>query len=327
MRNAKVKSSLLPPKYSVCSTIFNNANRVKRALDLLMKAFKNKNFEMIIVDSYSTDGSFEILQEYARRYHNIKVLRKKCSRGLGQQIAFENSRGEIVIFIHMDTWYEPEKLSKLLKAWEKSKYRQLAVLTLSPPIWICPRFVVEETGGWRNYNYGEDIDFATRIFVSGKGIFVPIELGLDEPLGETKVSFLGAGIIDREIRYAKSIPRYFIRKWKNTMDCYTSCDYTLRKRVLRYRCMKETHFIVLFFFACLRILSKVHNLALKRPISHVDENLPNHCWFIYQMIKNMINPAVFGLKPAKKLLPPVWEKELPIVSQFHPEIRKILKLD
>jgi len=84
-------------EYSFLSTIYNNVNRVKVCLDSILAAVSGLDFEIVIVDNYSTDGSFEVLKEYARLNSNIRILRCNCLRGLGRQIAFENSKGKYVV--------------------------------------------------------------------------------------------------------------------------------------------------------------------------------------------------------------------------------------
>lgn len=308
------------PKYSVCATLFNNANRLEETLNRLMKALKGKNFEIVVVDSYSTDGSFEILKKYAQKYGVIKILREKCSRGRGRQIAFEHAKGEIIIFVDMDTWYKPNKLSKLLKGWERSEYRHLVLITLSP-LWICPRSIVREIGGWKDFNAADDIDFMTRIYIHNKGIFCPISLGLNEPVKEQQISFLGVKItlFGRERRYSKSLFSFIRRKWKDTIDSYNACDYTFRKLILKHRYF-GANFIATFLYASLLVFSKILTFCLKKPVSRADENLPNNYWVNYQMIKSMVDPKVFGLKRERDPFS-IWKKEdLLFISQFYPEI-------
>jgi len=67
--------------FSFLSTIYNNVNRVNICLDSILYATDGLDVEIIIVDNFSTDGSFEILQKYAHSNPNIRIFRQECSRG------------------------------------------------------------------------------------------------------------------------------------------------------------------------------------------------------------------------------------------------------
>ena len=58
--------------------------------------------EFIVCDSRSIDGIPEILNEYHSFFREFKIISKKCSRGVGRQMAFENSSGKYIIQIDLD---------------------------------------------------------------------------------------------------------------------------------------------------------------------------------------------------------------------------------
>ena len=90
---------------SIYATVFNNSNRVASSLDSIINQLPdfNENFEMVIVDNFSTDGTWEILQEYADRYSNITIFQLECKRGTGRQKAFEMTSGEYVFSVDLDS--------------------------------------------------------------------------------------------------------------------------------------------------------------------------------------------------------------------------------
>ena len=69
---------------SIYGTVFNNANVIRKSINSVITNLPNfkKRFEMVIVDNYSTDGTYEILKEYQKRYPNITIIQKKCTRGI-----------------------------------------------------------------------------------------------------------------------------------------------------------------------------------------------------------------------------------------------------
>ena len=72
------------------------------------------NWEMIIIDDCSTDGSYEIAQEYAIKDNRIKVIRneKNCGAAISRNKAIEIAQGEFVAFLDSDDLWFPFKLEK-----------------------------------------------------------------------------------------------------------------------------------------------------------------------------------------------------------------------
>ena len=148
------------PTYSICITQYNNATTVRRALDSILAQIDTR-FEIVVVDNLSTDGSREILAEYAKAGKIGKLVEKHCTRGLGWQTAVENARGKYVIVdLDMDDEFKPE-LDRLL-AFYHSKcegYILAAVADLqsswSKNVTIGPRDLVLGLGGWPDLQFYE----------------------------------------------------------------------------------------------------------------------------------------------------------------------------
>ncbi len=153
--------SLAGSKYNICITQFNNASTVRQALDSILDQIDGR-FQVIVVDSLSTDGSREILNEYASA-GKIRLVEKKCSRGKGRQIAFENSSGDYVIAnLDMDDVFRP-KLNELLDFYHSKCEGNLMRGTKNTDIdqWaqnvtIAPRKLLNEIGGWPDLQLFED---------------------------------------------------------------------------------------------------------------------------------------------------------------------------
>jgi glycosyltransferase involved in cell wall biosynthesis len=124
----------------------------------------NDSFEIVVCDNCSNDGSKEILQEYAQK-GRIKLIVEKSSRGRGRQIAFENSTGSYIIS-GLDT---DDKLTQDFIVFLNIYHRCYEGEMLSAgTIHVIPRNLVKEIGGWRDLNYGEDVDFHKRAKSSGR---------------------------------------------------------------------------------------------------------------------------------------------------------------
>lgn len=72
------------------------------------------DWEMLIVDDCSTDGSYEIALEYASKDSRIKVFRNEQNSGaaISRNRAIEESKGEYLAFLDSDDLWMPEKLEK-----------------------------------------------------------------------------------------------------------------------------------------------------------------------------------------------------------------------
>jgi glycosyltransferase involved in cell wall biosynthesis len=67
-------------KYSICIMHYNNNTTLKASLESILSQIA-KDFEVVLVDNYSDDGSKEISDE-SHATRRIRLIRKLCSRGL-----------------------------------------------------------------------------------------------------------------------------------------------------------------------------------------------------------------------------------------------------
>jgi glycosyltransferase involved in cell wall biosynthesis len=163
-------------------THYNNISTVRRSLNSVLEQIDGR-FEIVIVDNFSNDGSYEILSEYAAK-NQIKLIQSRCSRGRGRQIAFENSFGDYVISgMDLDDIFKPFLIPAVKSYHEtcEGKLLQFRQRTVS----IAPRKLIVQLGGWRDVNYGEDADLFLR--AKNAGMKVPdvlepiaIEIGTHE---------------------------------------------------------------------------------------------------------------------------------------------------
>ena len=80
------------------------------------------NWEMLIQDDCSTDNSFEIALEYAKKDHRVKVFRNEKNSGaaITRNNAIEIAQGKYLAFLDSDDIWFPEKLEKQLEFMQKN---------------------------------------------------------------------------------------------------------------------------------------------------------------------------------------------------------------
>ena len=109
------------PKYSIITPQYNSFSLMERYFDSLENQ-TFKDFEVVIVDDYSTDDSYEKLQEYASRSPLAITLRqaeKNAGPGNARNIGLDNAKGEWITFIDNDDWVVTDFLERVDKVIER----------------------------------------------------------------------------------------------------------------------------------------------------------------------------------------------------------------
>ena len=106
---------------SVIIPVYNVQEYLGRCLESVIQN-TYKNLEIICINDGSTDHSFEILQEYAKKDRRFIVINQKnmgvsAARNTGLEIA----SGENIAFIDSDDWIHPQYFEILLKMQEICK--------------------------------------------------------------------------------------------------------------------------------------------------------------------------------------------------------------
>lgn len=103
------------PAYNVRSDF------IRRALDSALSQTYS-NFELIISDDASTDGTQNICKAYAKRDSRIRYIRHDNNIGPMRNFyfAFKQTQGEYFVWLADDDWWAPDFLEKLISALENN---------------------------------------------------------------------------------------------------------------------------------------------------------------------------------------------------------------
>jgi len=106
------------PLVSILIPNYNKTAFLRETLDSVLSQTYT-NLECIIVDDHSTDHSWEILEEYAKKDSRIKIFKRPDDRIKGGSVArnyaFELSKGEFVQWLDSDDVIHPNKIQDQLQ--------------------------------------------------------------------------------------------------------------------------------------------------------------------------------------------------------------------
>ena len=94
---------------------FNSERFIGEAIDsVLDQTFIN--WELLVVDGQSWDGTRGLIKSYCKLDNRIKLIENKDDRGPSQarSLGFGESRGEYIAFLDSDDLWHPEKIERQL---------------------------------------------------------------------------------------------------------------------------------------------------------------------------------------------------------------------
>ena len=109
-----------PPRVSVCIDVYNYADYLPRAIELVLEQTFS-DFELIVVDDRSTDASLDVAQAYARHDNRIRAVRNAANLGMvrNRNACLRLTAGEYVKFVHADDFLcAPDALTKMVARME-----------------------------------------------------------------------------------------------------------------------------------------------------------------------------------------------------------------
>lgn len=107
-------------KISVVVPAYNEAANIPYLIEEFDRFIKDhKNYEVIVVDDGSEDGTFDVANDYKRRY--LKVISHKRNRGKTQAIisGTDAAKGDIIVIFDADMQYDPYDIPKLIELVDK----------------------------------------------------------------------------------------------------------------------------------------------------------------------------------------------------------------
>jgi glycosyltransferase involved in cell wall biosynthesis len=208
------------PKISIVIASYNREDYLPKAIEsVLLQTYEN--FELIIWDDGSTDGSLAIAQEYAQYDPRISVMvspRPRQGHGAVLNQAFAHTSGEYIGWVDSDDALAPEALA-----------RTAEILDRSPDIgWVYTNYVeMDETdnvlglGGRCQVPYDRDrllVDFMTFHFrLMRRSVFDAVG-GLDASFRTASDYDLCLKLSEEAAVYHVNQPLYYYRIHTNSLS-------------------------------------------------------------------------------------------------------------
>ena len=104
---------------SIITPVYNERDNLRKFIPKVEKVLSEtlNNFEIVIVDDKSPDGSGAIALKLANEYDNIKVLQRPKKMGLGTAYkeGFKMADGRLIVSIDSDLSHDPEILPRMIE--------------------------------------------------------------------------------------------------------------------------------------------------------------------------------------------------------------------
>ena len=216
------------PKVSILIPLYNSEEYIAETIDSCLTQ-TYENIEIIIVDDGSADAGLSIARQYENKHTNIKVdTQKNSGAPVARNRAFKLSTGEYIQHIDADDLLHPDKIRLQMevlkteddrtvvfgrwgtfqKSIENVIWKDLTVnkdyddpkqflielwaswLAAITHVWLVPRELVEESGGWdESLIKNQDGDFFARVVIkASKVLFVAESIGYYRKDNENSIS-------------------------------------------------------------------------------------------------------------------------------------------
>lgn len=113
------------PLFSVCMVTYNQIGYVKQSIESVLNQIHSYDYEFLISDDCSTDGTQDIIRAYEKNYPNlIKPVYNEQNIGAMKNYfqTLNRCRGKYILFCDGDDFWEPGKVEKQISFMENNKY-------------------------------------------------------------------------------------------------------------------------------------------------------------------------------------------------------------
>jgi glycosyltransferase involved in cell wall biosynthesis len=107
------------PLISVVIPTYNRSDTICRAVGSVLSQ-TYKDWEILIIDNFSVDGSWELIESLASQRIRPFRIRNNGVIAVSRNIGIDNARGDWIAFLDSDDWWKPRKLESCVDQIEKN---------------------------------------------------------------------------------------------------------------------------------------------------------------------------------------------------------------
>ena len=99
------------PFFSIIIPTYNRVDLLPRCIDSVMNQ-SFTDFEVLVVDNYSEDGTKDLLEQYSQKDSRIRYIQEH-NNGIiahSRNVGVKAARGQYICFLDSDDWYRKDKL-------------------------------------------------------------------------------------------------------------------------------------------------------------------------------------------------------------------------
>ena len=156
---------MVAPTYSIVLPAYNESARIADTLNKIFAYITKRgwNTEVIVVNGGSSDGTGEIVHEYARKYPLLRLVEIPGNRGKGYCVrnGMLHARGDILLFSDADLSSPIEEADKLFTALAKGA--DIAIGSR----WLDPKLQIQKQSLHRQL-FGRIFNLAVRVILGLK---------------------------------------------------------------------------------------------------------------------------------------------------------------
>mgnify|MGYP001285429943 CR=1 FL=1 len=111
-------------EYTIILPVLNEKDNIIKLIDIISTIFDKHNYEIIVINDSSEDGTTEILEQFKKNKKNFKHVLRNKKRSLVDSLneAIEISKYRFLIWMDCDFSHPPENLKEIFKNIEENKF-------------------------------------------------------------------------------------------------------------------------------------------------------------------------------------------------------------
>ncbi|XP_048666799.1 dolichol-phosphate mannosyltransferase subunit 1 isoform X2 [Marmota marmota marmota] len=160
-------------KYSVLLPTYNERENLPLIVWLLVKSFSESgiNYEIIIIDDGSPDGTKDVAEQLEKIYGSDKILLRPREKKLGLGTAYihgmEHATGNYIVIMDADLSHHPKFIPEFIRLYRKEVLQKLIEKCVSKGYVFQMEMIVRARQ--MNYTIGEvPISFVDRVYGESK---------------------------------------------------------------------------------------------------------------------------------------------------------------